>query len=66
MNTTQNTNVELFLSAKDVAAILSVSVPFAYKLIRQMNNELEKEGFMTIAGRVSRKRFIEKFYGLNN
>ena len=65
-NAETNVNTELFLSAKDVATILSISKPFAYKLIRKMNSELESEGFMTISGRVSKKRFVEKFYGVNS
>ena len=39
--------------------------PFAYKLVRQMNEELEEKGFITIAGRVSRKYYEEKFYGMD-
>ncbi len=29
-----------------------------------MNEELEEKGFITIAGRVSRKYYEEKFYGM--
>ncbi len=45
---------ELFVTAGEVAQELGVSKPFAYKLVRQMNEELEK-GFIRIAGHVSRK-----------
>jgi len=44
---------ELFVTAGEVAQELGVSKPFAYKLVRQMNEELEEKGFITIAGRVS-------------
>ena len=54
----------LFVTAGEVAQDLGVSKPFAYKLVRQMNEELEAKGFMTIAGRVSRKYYEEKFYGM--
>ena len=54
----------LFVTAGEVAQDLGVSKPFAYKLIRQMNEELEAKGFITIAGRVSRKYYEEKFYGM--
>ena len=50
--------------AGEVAQDLGVSKPFAYKLVRQMNEELEAKGFITIAGRVSRKYYEEKFYGM--
>ena len=37
-----------------------------YKLVREMNEELKKKGFLTIPGRVSRRYFEEKFYGLRD
>ena len=37
---------------------------YAYKLVREMNEELKQKGFLTIPGRVSRNYFEEKFYGL--
>lgn len=57
---------ELFVTAEEVAQDLGVSKPFAYKLIRQLNGELEQKGFMTIAGRVSRRFYEEKFYGMKH
>ena len=51
---------DLFVTASEVAQDLGVS----YKLVRQMNEELEAKGFITIAGRVSRKYYEEKFYGM--
>ena len=55
---------ERFVKADELADELGVSKPFAYKLIREMNEELQKSGFITISGRVSRQFFEEKFYGL--
>lgn len=55
---------DLFVTAGEIAQDLGVSKPFAYKLVRQMNEELETKGFITIAGRVSRKNYEEKFYGM--
>lgn len=52
-----------FIRAEDVAAELEVSKPYAYKIIRQLNEELRKKGFLTIAGRVNRQYFEERFYG---
>ena len=51
-------------SNEEIAEELGISKPFAYKLVRQMNEELEAKGFLTIAGRVSRKYYEEKFYGI--
>ena len=55
---------DLFVTAGEVAQDLGFSKPFAYKLVRQMNEELAAKGFITIAGRVSRKYYEEKFYGM--
>lgn len=55
---------ELFIKVEEIAKDLGVSKPYAYKLVREMNEELKDKGFMTIAGRVSRQYCEEKFYGL--
>lgn len=52
-----------FIRADDVAQELSVSKPYAYKIIKQLNEELKAKGFITIAGRVNRQYFYERFYG---
>ena len=52
-----------FIRADDVAQELSVSKPYAYKLIRKLNEELKEQGFITIAGRVNRLYFYERLYG---
>ncbi len=57
---------ELFVRAEEVARELGISKPYAYKLVREMNEELKKKGFLTIPGRVSRRYFEEKFYGLRD
>lgn len=54
---------ELFVRAEEVAGALDISMPYAYKLVREMNEELKKRGFLTIPGRVSRCYFEEKLYG---
>jgi hypothetical protein len=54
-----------FLRAGEVAEELGVSTAYAYKLIRTLNADLRKQGFITINGRVSRKYFREKLYGEN-
>jgi hypothetical protein len=54
----------MFVRANDIAQDLDVSVPYAYKLIRELNAELKARGFMTVSGRVSRQFYEEKFYGI--
>lgn len=53
---------KMFMRVEEVAETLEVSVPYAYKLIRQLNAELKKKGCIVIAGRIDRKYFYEKFY----
>lgn len=54
---------EIFMRVEEVAEELGVSIPYAYKLIRSMNEELKEAGCITIAGRIDRRFFHEKFYG---
>ena len=53
------------LRVKEVAEELQVSVPYAYKIIKMLNDELKAQGFMTISGRVSREYFYQRFFGRN-
>ena len=48
-----------FIRVDEVAQELSVSKPYAYKLIKKLNDELKEQGFITIAGRVNRQYFQE-------
>ena len=51
-----------FLFVADVMEILGISQSKAYQIMRRINKELEAEGYIIIAGRVSRQRFYERFY----
>ena len=52
------------LTATDVAEILGMSKSYCYKVIAKLNTQLEKEGYMTIRGKVSKAYFEEKYYGI--
>ena len=54
----------LFVKTEEIAKELGVSKSYAYKVVREMNEELKGKGYITIPGRVSRQFFREKFYGL--
>ena len=54
---------QMFIRVDEVAEELGVSKPYAYRLIRDLNEELKKTGCITISGRIDRKFFYEKFYG---
>lgn len=51
------------MTADEVAAELGISNGHAYKMIRQMNKELEKSGFIVVAGKVPRAFWEKKFFG---
>lgn len=51
-----------FLTAADVAEILNVSRSTAYRIIRRLNDELNKAGKITVAGKISARYFYENTY----
>ena len=51
-----------FMRADEVAKELGISKSYAYKLIRQLNQELKERGFLTIAGRINRDYLRERLY----
>lgn len=52
------------MGAEEVSEVLGVSKPYAYKLIRKLNEELESTGCMFIPGKVNRAYLEEKFFKL--
>lgn len=55
-------NSQRFYVAEDVAKIMGISKSKAYKIIRELNDELSKQGKIVIQGKVSRRYFDEKVY----
>lgn len=49
-----------YINAKEVAEIMGVSESKAYKVIKTLNEQLESQGFITIAGKCNRRFFEEK------
>ena len=52
---------EKFIRAEELAEIMEISVPYAYKIIKQLK-ELDAKGYITITGRVNREYFNERVY----
>lgn len=52
-----------FLSAKEVAKITGLSKEGTYKIIRILNDELTRKGFLTVRGKVINSYFYERFFG---
>lgn len=57
---------KLYLSATEISKMLGVSMGFAYKIIRSLNEELKSSGYIVISGKVPTAFFEEKWYGFDN
>ena len=51
------------LRAKDVSEILQIGETKAYQIIRQLNEELAKKGYLTVRGRISETYFQQRVFG---
>ena len=49
-----------FMTVEEVAKELRVSKSKAYQIVRGLNAELQKQGYMTVAGRVNTAFFYKK------
>lgn len=54
---------KVYITAAELAETLGISTGHAYKIIRQLNNELEKKGFLVIAGKIPSRYLEERWYG---
>ncbi len=52
------------MGCDDVVAALGVSRSTAYQVIRCLNQELEKDGYITVRGKISRAYFEKRTYGI--
>lgn len=55
-------NTGRMLGSKQVAEILGISVSYAYKIIDQLNRELEKAGYLTLHGKVDSLYLNKRFF----
>lgn len=53
------------LTAREVTETLGVSKGHAYKLIRELNEELQSKGYLVVAGKVPKAFWETKFCGYN-
>lgn len=49
-----------FMTVEEVAAEKGVSKSYAYKIVKQLNEELQKLGYLTVSGRVNTNYFRKK------
>lgn len=50
----------IMMTASGVAEAMGVSKAYAYKVIQRLNKELQAKGYLTVAGKVNRKFFMQK------
>lgn len=51
-----------YYTCKEVMAMLGVGEGKAYSIIRQLNKELERQGYITINGKVHKEYFESKLF----
>ena len=59
-------NKNYMVTAQDVVDMLGVSKGHAYKIIRQLNRELEDNGYIVVSGKIPKAYWNKKFYGYRN
>jgi hypothetical protein len=52
----------IFMNAAEVMEGLGISSSSAYNVISILNEEMDKEGFLTLRGRVNRRYFEDRLY----
>ncbi len=53
---------KIYITAPEMAEMLGISVGHAYKIIRGLNQELKKDGYIVIAGRIPRDYFKKRYF----
>lgn len=51
----------MLLRMAEVAQLLDVKPSRAYSIIKQLNQELTAQGYMTLSGRIERSYLLERF-----
>ncbi len=54
---------KIYITARELSDMLGVSMGYAYKIIRNLNKELEKDGYIVIAGKVPKGYFEKRWFG---
>ena len=53
----------IYITAPEMAEMLGISIGNAYKIIRSLNDELKKDGYIVIAGKVPKDYFKKRWFG---
>ena len=55
----------LYYTAVDLQKMLGISKGKSYQIIKNLNEELRKDGYIVIAGKIPKVFFNEHYYGLS-
>ena len=58
---TETTAMPMIMGVEEVMRELSISRPYAYRVIRMLNAEMEEKGYRTMKGKVSRSYFYQRY-----
>ena len=62
-NTTNCTSrTSIFIKASEVCEVMEISRASAYRLIKQLNEELETKGYLVVNGKTNRDYFYDRIY----
>ena len=50
----------ILMTAEEVAEEMNVSKAYAYRIIQQLNKEMQEMGYLTVSGKVNRNYFLKK------
>ena len=57
---------KIYINAEDMANLLGISKSMAYKIIKSLNAELTKMGYLVVNGKLPRRYFEKRWYGYDN
>lgn len=57
--------MDYYIGSAELAKLLNCSIANAYKAIREMNEELAREGFRVFPGRIPKAYLQKKYYGIH-
>ena len=59
-----NIQENIYITATELSEKLGISVWQAYKIIRVLNAELKKQGYITVEGKCPRRYIEKRWYGV--
>lgn len=54
---------KIYITAAELAEMLGVSLGTSYRIIRSLNQELKKEGYIVIAGKIPAAYLARRYFG---